>query len=383
MERALQRYASERRSSSFVSRPRCSRSRSRHTSRRSVECTRNRHSFSRSNSSTPRRQRVQRSAERQLSHESQARSHTSDPNGRRQGRTDLNDQDKRSQRDPNEAPQVDAHQVTKDAEEPADGGVLEIEDAALQDDVNKYLGEDPAAENKNAYDLHPQVTTRWVHTLKQGLVKSVKEDIISKYPPPVNCTLLVAPQLNSEMVGILLPSATLRDKMLKKSQDQLGSGLSAIGKALNLCMQPTKLSTNEGKASMFEHVSDAGKILTDLFYHMSRTRRQAVAPALSKSVKDAVLKNDPDELLFGQNLGEIIKNAKSAEKVSRDLQDPPSQAVFQPAKKSTYTPAPRATAREAPAKQWRGKNFRSPARQTRQTKPYGHSSYTQRKGHRK
>jgi len=50
-----------------------------------------------------------------------------------------------------------------------------------------------------ASEVHPEICTRWVRIVTQGLDKSASEDLAKLYPTPSNCLEFNAPKLNPEL----------------------------------------------------------------------------------------------------------------------------------------------------------------------------------------
>lgn len=59
--------------------------------------------------------------------------------------------------------------------------------------------------------LQPQIAERWLHIAKNGLDETVLKQIMGKYPPPENGTLLGPPQLNLIVKQAVHESVERRD----------------------------------------------------------------------------------------------------------------------------------------------------------------------------
>lgn len=75
---------------------------------------------------------------------------------------------------------------------------------------------------------------------------------------------------------------------------------------------------------LIELLSDASRMLADVHYAQSKSRRSLILTTLSKSAKD-VLEKFPiaEAQLFGLNLGEQLKLAEVVEKSGLELRLPP------------------------------------------------------------
>lgn len=138
--------------------------------------------------------------------------------------------------------------------------------------------------------------------------------------------MMSAPILNPEIKVVLGATGIKKDQFQCITQNQLGAGLSALGKALSLLLDNSKLRDNNDVLNEITSVlGDAGKILTDLHHGISLTRRAIVI-----SGRDPIIKTIADELnvdttLFGQKFSERYKTAKEVEKVGKDLCKQPSK----------------------------------------------------------
>nr|CAI5832776.1 unnamed protein product [Callosobruchus analis] len=156
-------------------------------------------------------------------------------------------------------------------------------DVVLTTDALDILGDDPS--KSQPPDLTPKdaIASRWTHIFRNG----------------------IAPDELSTLV--------------KKHQLLLAGGLSALGQ-------------------------DAVKILTALFNNISNNRRQLVLPLLSKPVQEAIENIPPGDLLFAAEIGKKIREAKSLEKVGRDICLTPRFHPYAPPKKgggdNTKQPTP-------------------------------------------
>lgn len=92
---------------------------------------------------------------------------------------------------------------------------------------------------------------------------------------------------------------------------------------------------------------DAGRLLCDLQYADSITRRNFVFYSVKKEFKDQLLTTKIDKFLFRENLAETLKTAKAVSKSAADLkEDTHSSTKIQ--KKSTKPLAPRDLNSKAP-----------------------------------
>lgn len=201
--------------------------------------------------------------------------------------------------------------------------------AALDVEILEKLGEDPTSCSPEDTDFHPDLSRRWKVWLVSGIPKDVKVALLDKYSRKGPCQL-EAPGLNPEVGATLSEPAKKRDQHFADSQNSIGSALSALGSSISILISENEEEID--KLDLIEKLCDAGKLLTDLFHAESNARRAFISPTLNPQIKTIIDKSTADEWLYGSDLGEKIKAAKSIEKISNDLK---SQA---PAKKTTPKP---------------------------------------------
>lgn len=188
---------------------------------------------------------------------------------------------------------------------------------------------------------------------------------------------LKAPKLNPECkAGLKNNSIVKRDEYNSQNQSQVGIALCALGEAISDLLKPTIQSSLGPEARLaVTKVSEGTKILADLFYRLSLTRRAQITPVLNLVAKNTADTIPVDDFLFGTSFGEEMKKANSIEKSSRDIVRVPltiSRKVQQPIKQPTQS-APR-----------RSGNAHAPVRSSRTatTRRTGASSNSRRASYR-
>ncbi|XP_011050535.1 PREDICTED: uncharacterized protein LOC105143757 [Acromyrmex echinatior] len=92
---------------------------------------------------------------------------------------------------------------------------------------------------------------------------------------------------------------------------------------------------NTGARSAVAKVNEGAKILVDLFYRLSLSRRAQIKPAFNLLAKATVDAIPADSLLFGTSFSKEMKKASAMEKSSKDIIKMPlvvSKKVLQPIK---------------------------------------------------
>lgn len=204
------------------------------------------------------------------------------------------------------------------------------------------------------------VVKRWQDLVSKGLPTDEREALAKKYAPSDAIAFLRAPRLNPECIaGLKSNSIVKRDEYFARNQDQLGVALCALGEAVSDLLGPVVQSSLSQEACLaVAKASDGAKILADLFYRLSLSRRAQITPALNLTAKNTADAIPADEFLFGTSFGEEIKKASAMVKSSRDIvkaaptipkkiQQPIKQAVQPGPSRSGNSRAPARTFRPA------------------------------------
>ncbi|CAK1586577.1 unnamed protein product [Parnassius mnemosyne] len=178
----------------------------------------------------------------------------------------------------------------------------------LDPELLEALGESTSDTPEFGERIHESLAKLWLPLLVKGLPKDEKEKILKEYLIPDNCRLLQAPKLNAEISAAVIDSVRNRDKILVVHQQQLGSGITAINRALNT------LLSGDDKKNAIQHLSNACRILSDLHTVNTNSRIKLITPNLDKNFLHIVLDAVRDETLFGNKLAEKIKAARAIER---------------------------------------------------------------------
>ncbi|KAF9794867.1 hypothetical protein SFRURICE_005102 [Spodoptera frugiperda] len=186
--------------------------------------------------------------------------------------------------DPNERPEV-------------------IEDTGtqqLQDDVLIALGNPSCSDKSYSESIHPEIIRRVENVLTSGLEKERKDELLKKYLISNNFALLEAPKLNRELEGLLSDPIKERDKRIEERQQQLGVALSAVLSCLDNFV---KVDPNPAK---IEVLTDVARLLSDLHYNDTCTRKKLVAVNLDKDIVKTTESAKRDSFLFGERFNEDV-----------------------------------------------------------------------------
>lgn len=162
-----------------------------------------------------------------------------------------------------------------------------------------------------------------------------------------------------------------RDNRLVQLQQQVSASLSAIGLTLTQMVGDKSRDNKE----YIQLLSDAGRLLANIHYSESVSRRELIALNLNKELKETLTNTPINGLLFGNDLDSRIKAVQDLEKSGKQLRSP---------KKTTARPSSKPTSQASQVKH-QG-NYRGPFSQktgARKMVPTTRAppTYTQRRAH--
>ncbi|XP_045497532.1 uncharacterized protein LOC123695669 [Colias croceus] len=114
------------------------------------------------------------------------------------------------------------------------------EELELGEDVLQLLGDAPKTDTSLGPAIHKDVASRWQDILSKGLPKEIKDILYKEYLVPNNCDLLLAPALNPEVKAALPEALIKRDTSLSYRQKQLGVALSALATVTQMVIANTE-----------------------------------------------------------------------------------------------------------------------------------------------
>ena len=197
---------------------------------------------------------------------------------------------------------------------------IAVETYSLDGETLELLGEKASTSENNNLDLHQEIGDRWQIRSHDGLNKDLKKELLQKYPRKGNYHFEV-PVLDPESESSISESVRRRHKFFTADQNTLGSALSALGPSLSILFG-CKYEERERPKAM-KCLLDAGKLLSESYYQMSKTRKIFFLSEFRSQVQKVLERGKSDSFLFGQELSTRLKSAKSMEKVSLTLK--PSQ----------------------------------------------------------
>lgn len=180
---------------------------------------------------------------------------------------------------------------------------------ALPAEILEAIGDPKGKEEVFGPKIPDEIAKRWGRVLIDGVTKEQKQEMLEKVLVPDNFRLAKAPLLNPEIIPVLSEPAKNRDKLLEKSQNQLGLGISGL---TNLASKI--IEGQMDKIQILKNLSDVSQIFLDLHYEDTKRRRKLITSSLDKKFLHMITDVKRNTLLFGDNLGDKIKASKTAER---------------------------------------------------------------------
>ncbi|XP_063366064.1 uncharacterized protein LOC134654544 [Cydia amplana] len=222
---------------------------------------------------------------------------------------------------------------------------------ALPQEILCILGEAKKLDEPLGECIPDELSERWGKILTDGRAKEVKQSLVDKILMPSNFLLARAPKLNPEVAAVINESAKNRDMRLEKAQNQLGRGIAGLANLAN-----DLIKSELDKLDIIKKISEVTQVLLDLHYEESINRNKLLVPLLDKKFWNTIKGVKRDEYLFGEKLGDKIKNSKDIEKSGQQIK---KSFTFNPAFQQRKQAAPPGNPR-APPRQYKPKATPAP-----------------------
>ncbi|RVE40649.1 hypothetical protein evm_014701 [Chilo suppressalis] len=191
----------------------------------------------------------------------------------------------------------------------------DIAEAHLDEEILQLLGEAPEPETLLGAPVHKDIAARWHDVIKKGLSKDCKEKIFKEYLIPSNCELLIPPLLNPEAKAALTSTFIKRDLSLISRQKHLSVAIAAL-----TCTLDKIITTKDSqRQDVLKSISDACRILCDMYHYETETRKKFVVSSINTGLQGALTNAITDKFLFGENMSERLKTAKTVQKSGEEL----------------------------------------------------------------
>lgn len=181
--------------------------------------------------------------------------------------------------------------------------------------VIQILGDQPDSQ-RVCPKIHAYLSSKWNQWTTEGIHPEIKADILTKYPLDAHENLN-PPTLNAEIASSV-PEATLkRDHHFVDTQNLIATAMKALGSALTPLLDTTPATVNS--RTLLPPLSDIGKLLCELQFNQSAARKSFISPMLNKDLSTVFKESKIDKFLYGQNLGEKIRECKTIDKAGQEL----------------------------------------------------------------
>ncbi|KAI8428911.1 hypothetical protein MSG28_007543, partial [Choristoneura fumiferana] len=164
----------------------------------------------------------------------------------------------------------------------------------LDPDMLSALGESTDDTPEFGEKINENLTKLWLPLLKKPMTRDNKDKIQKEYLVPDNCRLLQAPKINVEIAAAVPDMVRNRDKNLAAMQQQLGSGISAVNRAMDILLK----GADANKIQAMKHLSNGCRILCDLHALSTQNRIKLITPSLDKTFLQIIQEAERDETLF-------------------------------------------------------------------------------------
>lgn len=185
----------------------------------------------------------------------------------------------------------------------------------IEPELLKALGEFEPEAVEWGDNVQEDIAKRFQLLLLHGLKKEAKEELTKKYLFPKNMSFAKAPTLNPEIAAMLTDSFRNRDKRMLNKQEQLGRALTALSSAMTAL-----LKKSPDLPEVIRVLNDTGKLLADSHFTETESRRAMVIPLVDKSLIESFKDRKRDTTLFGDKLGDLVKNSRGIKRTGQLIQ---------------------------------------------------------------
>ncbi|XP_046145863.1 uncharacterized protein LOC123989206 [Osmia bicornis bicornis] len=189
----------------------------------------------------------------------------------------------------------------------------EEKEIPIGEDLAEILGEDPLASKALDLRVHSSVLNRWAYWSTNGLEKEEKEKLMKKYKSPKG---LEAPEVNPEIALKLPGHSKSRDTHMRQRQQMAGGALTCLGAAMTSLIEE---EDSIDKAQMMERLHDAGRLMVELLHSQTRSRIALILAGVDRDTRSMLESTKPDVFLFGKNLADKVREARTMEKVANSI----------------------------------------------------------------
>ncbi|XP_069360547.1 uncharacterized protein [Maniola hyperantus] len=199
---------------------------------------------------------------------------------------------------------------------PAESTEVPNGDQALPDEILEILGEDPSSVSQLGPEIRKELANRLNHIAISGLDKDVRKELFQnkKYMVPTNSERIAAPLLNLEIRAALPDTILKRDKGMETRQKQISAVISCIARVID-----NQIKDNNADSKVTKELMDSIRMLCDIQYSDSMRRRYFILSCVKRDVLEHLKLTKVDKYLFGENISETLKTAKTVSKSRAEI----------------------------------------------------------------
>ena len=134
---------------------------------------------------------------------------------------------------------------------------LQIAAESLDQSILEILDDDNKDDELNGQEIHKSLSEKWQLIIRKGLSIETKKDLLKKYSFSKNCSLFKAPKLNPEIQAKMSEAALKRDCCQTRSQNLIGTGLSALGIVISNILEKKILADDDSANRTLATLSDS------------------------------------------------------------------------------------------------------------------------------
>jgi len=188
-----------------------------------------------------------------------------------------------------------------------------VEDESLLDILNSTQ-----VENEYGPPINQDVAVSVVRLFTQKQPKEATDKIRQNSKIPDNCKALATARVNPEIWSILTPKLKQTDFSYQSIQQNVSvASVVLTGMAEKLFKTDFNKFTRENRDDLLRTTLEALTVLGSLCQDLNQKRKQELKPALNREVASICSSSATTDLLFGDNLHDQLKAAKSTSNAIR------------------------------------------------------------------
>ena len=158
----------------------------------------------------------------------------------------------------------------------------------------------------------------WSTIARFGLSEGESKLLLDRNPLPPDCSFLELPKVNAAVRELMDVKLREHDDCIVQKQRLLAAALAGIGATVS----PYLGELDESESTLLQPLFDAARLLEMVFHSKSVMRRTMLIRLINPNFQETVEEAEIGEFLFGTDLLERIRQAKTLKQSAADLQKP-------------------------------------------------------------